>query len=146
VERKIGIVCIITLFHGNSSWTWDAEPGVINCRAKPGMPFQLGYICGKRMQVFEFSSRRQMLQWDAAVHRIKLHSAAIHEARLKGETRGDIEDYRHWIEDVHSFIAGHGKEYVPQDIQEALNQIEENCGIVVTTWTRGRAGCVESIL
>jgi hypothetical protein len=100
------------------------------------MPFQLGYTCGRGIQYFEFSSSEQMVQWNVAIHRIKLHSVAIHEARLRGETKGDIEDYRYWLEDVHSFIAGYGQEYVPKDIQEALNEIEENCGVAVTIWTR----------
>lgn len=103
----------------------------------PKMPYQLGYTCGHGIQVFEFSSREQLMAWDAEVHRIKYYSSAIHEARQKGQTNGDIEDYRPWIQDVHGFIARHGKEYVPKDIREALNEIEENCGVPVTGWKNG---------
>ena len=123
--------------HGTNYLTWDAEPDVINCLAKSGMSYQLGYTCGQGIQFFKFSSREQMLQWDAAVRRIKFHSTAIHEARLRGETKGDMEDYGSWIQDVQSFIVAHGKDYVPRDIREALNEIEENCGVAVTIWTHG---------
>lgn len=68
-----------------------------------------------------------MTRWQASVMNIKHSIADLDPA-------GGDELFHRWLAQVGNHINEWGKEYVPADVRNAVNDVERNINVPVTNW------------
>ena len=95
--------------------------------------FSIHYVTNGFEATYEFPDKTTGMSWNTSVLTIK-HMISDVKDKIPTERAGTVEEYREWIDSVHSFINDWGKEKVPKDIRISLNEVEEGCGLPITTW------------
>ena len=95
------------------------------------MAYRELYLTPGAVAAYNFPDRQSGMAWTAGASNLKSTMSNVHG--LESQEARDLALHR-WLEDAESFRVQWGDIMVPQDIQTAVNSVQERLGLPLTQY------------